>query len=207
VVSALVASAPMRLEIGPGLRPRLPIAGTHFLDISVPAIERLGAGGGIARAGRITELPYADGSFDLVAAFDVIEHVENDRQVFAELNRVLKADGVLLFSVPLHPAEWNQFDEVVGHARRYRPAELQALLAANGWVVEKSAVFGMQANNPFLLHYTVRALTEYRAAAIRCYNWLFFPLGMLLQQKLKWVDGLPDLAGIHEILLVCRRGK
>ena len=205
LVASLLPQAPSRLEIGPGLRPRLPVRGTHFVDISRPAIARLGAEGGIARAGRITELPYADASFDLVAAFDVIEHVENDRQVFAELSRVLKPDAVLIFSVPLHPAHWNEFDDVVGHARRYRPAELRALIEEQGLVVARSAVFGMQANNPVLLHYTVRALSEHRSAAFRCYNWLFFPLGMLLQKRLKWVDGLAELAGVHEILLVCRR--
>ena len=205
LISTLLPSSPMRLEVGPGLRPRLPIAGTHFIDISAPAIERLRAGGGFARSGRITDLPYADGTFDLVAAFDVIEHVVNDRQVFSELSRVLKPDGVLLFSVPLHPAHWNEFDAVVGHARRYRPVELQALIEEHGLVVKKSAVFGMQANNSRLLHYTVRALTEHRAAAIRCYNWLFFPLGMLLQKRLKWVAGLAELTGVYEIVLVCGR--
>ncbi len=52
-VSELLPSVPARLEIGPGLRPRLPIAGTHFLDISPPAIERLNAQGGFAVPGEI----------------------------------------------------------------------------------------------------------------------------------------------------------
>jgi hypothetical protein len=50
LVSEFLPFAPARLEIGPGLRPRLPIAGTHFIDISQPAIERLNARGGIATA-------------------------------------------------------------------------------------------------------------------------------------------------------------
>jgi len=45
LISGLLSDAPARLEIGPGLRPRLPIPGTHFLDISAPAIERLNARG------------------------------------------------------------------------------------------------------------------------------------------------------------------
>ena len=47
-------------------------------------------------------LPFGDREFDLVCAFDVIEHVENDRLVFGEVSRVLKQDGVLMFSVPVH---------------------------------------------------------------------------------------------------------
>lgn len=205
LISALLSGAPHRLEIGPGLRPRLPIAGTNFLDLSPPVVAQLNARGGLARAGEITALPFANDSFDLVAAFDVIEHVEDDERVFAEFMRVLKPDGRLIFSVPLHPALWTTFDDYVGHARRYEPAMLQALLARHGLAVEKSTVFGMQSNSPRLLHYAVQGLTRHPVAAARCYNWLLFPLGMLLQKRLKFTDGLMPLAGIHEVLLVCRR--
>ena len=205
LISALLPAAPRRLEIGPGLRPRLPVAGTHFLDLSPPVVERLNDHGGLARTGEITALPYAGGSFDLVAAFDVIEHVEDDRRVFGELTRVLKPDGRLIFSVPLHPAYWTTFDDYVGHARRYEPAALQALLDSHGLVVEKSAVFGMQSNNPRLLHFAVLGLTRHPVAALRCYNWLFFPLGLLFQRPLNFSDGLMELREVHEVLLVCRR--
>jgi SAM-dependent methyltransferase len=205
LISALLPAAPLRLEIGPGLRPRLPIAGSHFLDLSPPAVARLNACGGIARSGEITALPFGDSIFDLVTAFDVVEHVENDRCVFAELTRVLKPDGRLIFSVPLHPAHWTTFDDCVGHARRYEPAALQELIASHGLTVEKSVVFGMQSNNPRLLQYAVQGLTRHHTAAVRCYNWLFLPLGMLFQKPLKFVDGLMNLTDVHEVLLVCRR--
>ena len=205
MVAALVPAAPQRLEIGPGLRPRLPVAGTHFLDLSPPVVAKLNAGGGLARAGEITALPFADASFDLVAAFDVVEHVDDDRKVFGELTRVLKPEGRLIFSVPLHPAHWTEFDDYVGHARRYEPAALQGLIADHGLVVEKSVVFGMQSNNPRLLHFAVQGLTRHPVAASRCYNWLFLPLGLLLQRPLKFADGLMDLTKVHEVLMVCRR--
>lgn len=205
LISALLPTAPGRLEIGPGLRPRLPVAGTHFLDLSQAVVGRLNECGGLAQRGEITALPYADDRFDLVTAFDVIEHVENDGRVFCELTRVLKPDGYLIFSVPLYPAYWTTFDDYVGHARRYEPAALQALLVSHGLVVEKSTVFGMQSNNPRLLHYAVQGLIRHPVAALRCYNWLFFPIGLLFQQRLKFSDGLMDLKKVHEVLLVCRR--
>ncbi len=205
LISSLLPGAPERLEIGPGLRPRLPIAGTHFLDLSPPAVEQLNARGGIAEVGEITALPFGDGRFDLVTAFDVVEHVEDDRCVFAELARVLKKEGRLIFSVPLHPARWTTFDDYVGHARRYEPAALMELIASHGLVVEKSVVFGMQSNNPRLLHYAVQGLIRYHSAALRWYNWVFFPLGLLCQKRLKFTEGLVNLAGVDEVLLVCRR--
>jgi SAM-dependent methyltransferase len=204
LISTLLPAAPRRLEIGPGLRPRLPIVGTHFLDLSPRVVERLNAGGGIGRCGEITALPYADRNFDLVTAFDVVEHVEDDQRVFAEMVRVLQPGGRLIFSVPLHPAHWTLFDDYVGHARRYEPAGLEAMITAHGLVVEKSVGFGMQSNNPRLLRYAVDGLTRHPVAAARCYNWLFFPLGLLCQKRLKFTDGLMNLTDVHEVLLVCR---
>lgn len=205
LISALLPTAPQRLEIGPGLRPRLPLAGTHFLDLSPPVVERLNAAGGTARTGEITALPFAGATFDLVAAFDVVEHVEDDHRVLAELTRVLKPGGHLLFSVPLHPARWTTFDDCVGHARRYEPAALQEALARHGLVVEKCAVFGMQSNSPRLLRAAVHGLRRHPTAAICCYNWLLFPLGLLLQPRLKFAAGLMDLTAVDEVLLVCRK--
>ncbi len=205
LISTLLPGIPRRLEVGPGLRPRLPVAGTHFLDLCPQVVVRLNDEGGFASMGEITALPFDDHSFDLVTAFDVIEHVEDDGQVFRELTRVLKPEGRLLFSVPLHPVFWTAFDDYVGHARRYEPAGLQAMLTLNRLVVEQSTVFGMQSNNPRLLRFAVHGLTRHPVAALRCYNWLFFPLGLVFQKPLKWTNGLMDLSLIPEVLLLCRR--
>jgi SAM-dependent methyltransferase len=204
LISALLPGDGTRLEIGPGLRPRLPIAGTHFLDLSPAAVARLKARRGLARTGEITALPYPDAHFSLVAAFDVIEHVTDDQRAFAELTRVLRPDGRLVFSVPLHPARWTVFDDHVGHARRYAPAALLALLARHGLAVESSVVFGMQSNNPRLLRHAVDGLKRYPATAAACYNWLFFPLGLLFQPRLKLTSGVMDLLAVDEVLVVCR---
>lgn len=205
LISGLLPLAPERLEIGPGLRPRLPIPGTCFVDISPPVIERLKARGGIALSAEITDLPFSDRKFELVCAFDVIEHAEDDRRVFGEVSRVLKEGGVFIFSVPLHAGLWTKFDEFVGHVRRYDPADLQALLAAHDLVLERSAAYGMQAANPRLLDFSLWCLKHSRREAMWCYNNLFVPLGMLFQKRLKFVDGLIDSTRVDEIVLVCRK--
>ncbi len=205
LIAGLLPQSAARLEIGPGLRPRLPVAGTHFLDLSAVAVAQLNSRDGLAVEGEITALPFADGQFDLVAAFDVIEHVEDDRQVLAELGRVLKPGGVLLCSVPLHTSHWTTFDACVGHARRYDPATLQALLTEHGFIIEQSAVFGMQPNNARLLDYGVRILTQKRRQALRWYNWVFMPLGMFFQKKLSFSPGLMPTDDVHEVALVCRK--
>lgn len=205
LLSALAAAAPARLEIGPGLRPRLPIAGTSFVDISQPALSRLKAHGGLTMLGDVTALPFPDRSFDLVCAFDIVEHIEDDQQAFCEVSRVAKDDAIIVLSVPLHPACWSAFDTLVGHVRRYKPDELLAILRNHSLSLEQSAVFGMQPKSGWLLDFAVWGLTHKPVQAMRWYNGLFLPLGLFLQRPLAWSAGLTDVANVDEILLVCRR--
>jgi SAM-dependent methyltransferase len=205
-LSALAASTSARLEVGPGLRPRLPIADTSFVDISRPALSRLQARGGLAMLGEITALPFPDCSFDLVCAFDIVEHIENDRQSFRELGRVAKDNATVVFSVPLHPARWSAFDALVGHVRRYDPKDLLAILGEHFFVLERSASFGMQPRSGWILDFAVWGLAHHRVQAMRWYNGLFLPLGLFLQRRLAWASGLIDVTNVDELLLVCRRG-
>jgi len=206
LLSALAASATARLEVGPGLHPRLPIAGTHFVDISGPALSRLKARAGLATVGEITALPFRDCSFDLVCAFDIVEHVEDDRQAFRELGRIARDGATVIFSVPLDPARWSAFDALVGHVRRYDPDDLLAILGEHSLVLEQSAAFGMEPRSGWLLDFAVWGLTRRRVQAMRWYNTLFLPLGLLLQRRLACAPGLIDVAKVDELLLVCRRG-
>ncbi|HME73010.1 MAG TPA: class I SAM-dependent methyltransferase [Myxococcota bacterium] len=206
LLSQLAVSAPARLEIGPGLHPRLPIAGTCFVDVSRPALSPLKARGGRATLGEITTLPFPDSTFDLVCAFDIIEHVEDDRQVFRELGRVARDEATVIFSVPLHRARWNAFDALVGHVRRYDPDDLLAILEEYSFVLDQSAGFGMQPRSRWLLDFAVWGLTHRRVQAMSWYNRLFLPLGLLLQRRLEWAPGLIDVAKVDELLLVCGRG-
>ena len=207
LLSRLAASALARLEIGPGLRPRLPIAGTYFVDVSRPAVSRLTARGGLATLGEITSLPFPDRTFDVVCAFDIVEHVEDDQQVFRELGRVARDEATIIFSVPLHPARWSAFDAVVGHVRRYDPDDLLAILEEHSLVLEQSAGFGMQPRSGWLLDFAVWGLTQRPIQAMRWYNRLFLPLGLLLQRRLVWAPGLIDVARVDELLLVCGRRR
>ena len=205
LIAELLATSSARLEIGPGLRPRLPIAGTHFIDLSPAVVQRLNASGGLARQGTLTALPFEDASFDLVCAFDVIEHVEDDLAAFRELSRVLKPNGVLVFSVPLHADQWTEFDAFVGHVRRYDPSQLLVTLLEHRLIPEKSALFGMQPKSPRLLALGVWMLTHKRSSALFWYN-LFLPISILLQKRLTLCPGVPQAGDMAEILLVCRRG-
>ena len=135
LVRELAAAAPRRLEVAPGLRPRLPLEGTCFVDLSHAALRRLHERGATAVHGMIGALPCADASFDLVCALDILEHVADDDGALAELARVAAPGASVLLSVPLHPEAWTAFDDFVGHCRRYEPARI----VANAWPTTASA--------------------------------------------------------------------
>jgi len=77
------------------------------------------------------QLPFADGSFDLLCALDIIEHVDDDRRAIAELSRVAARGAPLLVSTPLPPERWTPSDDFVDHRRRYEPKQIQSLLQRN----------------------------------------------------------------------------
>lgn len=71
-------------------------------------------------------LPFASASFDCVIALDMLEHVEDDVGTMREIRRVLRPDGVFLFTVPASMALWRHHDVMYGHFRRYSRRDLRA---------------------------------------------------------------------------------
>jgi SAM-dependent methyltransferase len=205
LVQSLLPIGGSQLEVAPGLRPRLPLEGTQFLDISTRALSKLRDRGAQVAQGEVGSLPFADGTFDLVCAFDIIEHVEDDGGALSELSRVAKSGGALLISIPLHISMWTPFDDLVGHKRRYEPQDLIAKLAQNHLVVESSAVFGMQPRSSRLVDIGMWWLLHHREKALWWYNRAFIKIGLRFQKKLRLARGMIATEDVDEILLVCRR--
>ena len=204
LVQELATHAPRRLEVAPGLRPRLPLEGTCFVDLSRAALRRLHQQGASAVHGMIGALPCGDARFDLICALDILEHVADDSAALAELARVAAPGASVLLSVPLHPEAWTRFDDFVGHCRRYEPAQILALLEQHGFRLEHSAIYGMQPKSSRLLDLGEWYLTHRRQRAMWWYNRVFMPLGLRFQKPLCWRDGLGETRGVDELLLRCR---
>ncbi len=79
-------------------------------------------------------LPF-DREFDVVGAFDLLEHVADDLAVLRAAHRALNPGGGLVVTVPQHPWLWSPYDALICHQRRYRRAELVGRLAAAGFRV------------------------------------------------------------------------
>ncbi len=206
LVEALLKTHKSPIEIAPGLRPRLPTKGTTFVDISHAAIKTVNSHGGMGTNASISALPFADDTFDLICALDIIEHVEDDQSALAELTRISTDSATLVLSAPLHPDLWTPFDDMVGHYRRYEPNRLITLLEKNEFYVEKSAVFGMKPKSSRLVDVGMWFLKHNPNRAMWWYNRVF-PYVAQRQKPLELYEGIIPTDDIAELLIVCSRQK
>ena len=91
--------------------------------------------------GSLTNLPFEDNSFDLVCAFDVIEHIQEDHQAVKEIKRVLKPKKKFFVTVPAYQFLWSEHDEVNYHYRRYSRTQLSRLFSETGLSVTLKSYF------------------------------------------------------------------
>lgn len=85
-------------------------------------------------------IPFVD-EFDVVGAFDVLEHIEDDAGVLREIHGAVRAGGGVLLTVPQHPFLWSAFDEYSHHKRRYTCGDLLAKVRAAGFDVLRAGSF------------------------------------------------------------------
>ena len=125
------------LEVGCGTGHNLPMlqrfghVDAIEVDPSARAIaeRRLGQSISDARLPELTGIPR--GHYDLIGAFDVIEHIGDDAAAVAALADCLKPGGKLVMAVPAHQWMWSAHDELNHHKRRYSKRALQRLIQAS----------------------------------------------------------------------------
>jgi SAM-dependent methyltransferase len=71
-------------------------------------------------------------TYDILFLWDVIEHIEDQRNFLASALYHLKIGGSLIINVPAVPALWSAYDTVAGHLRRYTPEELMEVVESSG---------------------------------------------------------------------------
>ena len=105
------------------------------------------------------ELPYEDGAFDLVTAFDVVEHMDDDLAGLREMRRVLRPGGRVFLFVPTFMFLWGLQDDVSNHRRRYRLPELRRVLEEAGFEIERATYANITFFLPILVMRKLMRLT------------------------------------------------
>jgi SAM-dependent methyltransferase len=137
------------LEVGCGTGFVLSALREAFPGVRLVGAERYAEGLAVARR-RLpdvelveldaTRMPY-DGEFDVVGAFDVLEHVEADLDALRGLRAAVRPGGGVVLLVPQHPRLWSRMDTVARHVRRYTRRELVAKTRAAGLDVVATTSF------------------------------------------------------------------
>ncbi len=86
------------------------------------------------------KLPFKNNSFDLICAFDVLEHLQYDQLIIKEIRRVLKRGGLFFFTVPAYQFLYSSHDRALQHQRRYNKKHILKLLN-NDFIVIKISFF------------------------------------------------------------------
>jgi SAM-dependent methyltransferase len=89
------------------------------------------------------EWALSSATYDLITAFDVVEHIEDDHGFLRQLRTRIRPGGRLLVTVPAYPFLWSRFDEMNHHHRRYTRGPLDRALAGAGFEIERSTYFNM----------------------------------------------------------------
>ena len=116
------------------------VTGLELAPASLEAARARDAGTVVA--GSLGEpLSFADDSFDLAVALDVLEHVQDDRAALRELARIVVPGGRLVVTVPQYGWLWGEHDVLSHHERRYTRPLLLGRGAAAGWFAERVTSF------------------------------------------------------------------
>ena len=143
------AGATSFLEVGcgtgfvlSGFRQKFPavrIAGTEIYTNGLRFAETRLPGVKLAQMDA-RRLPF-QAEFDVIGAFDVLEHIEEDELVLSELFRAIRPKGGLMLTVPQHPFLWSGVDEYACHKRRYTRPELIRKVRHAGFEVLRATSF------------------------------------------------------------------
>jgi SAM-dependent methyltransferase len=93
--------------------------------------------------GSVTELPFADGSFDAVVSADVVCQVEDGARALREFARVVRPGGAVLVNVPAFRWLWSYHDDTCETKHRYTRSELAGLFRSAGLTVEFASYANM----------------------------------------------------------------
>lgn len=108
------------------------VAGLGFAATRLPAVKFMQMD---AR-----RIPFQE-EFDVIGAFDVLEHIKEDELVLAQIRDALRPGGFIFLTVPQHTWLWSAVDEYTFHVRRYSSADIHRKIETAGFHVIRSTSF------------------------------------------------------------------
>jgi SAM-dependent methyltransferase len=176
------------------------------VDVSDEALEFCRRKGLTVQKGLAETLPYADESFDLTTALDVVEHLDDDIAGLKEMFRVTRTGGYSLIFVPAFMWLWGVQDDISNHRIRYTKKQIVERLEKAGYTIERATYANWTFFAPILAGRTLMKLTGIKPESennvnISALNGVF---GKLFSSESIWLKKLNFPFGVS-IVVVARK--
>lgn len=176
------------------------------VDVSDDALDFCRKKGLTVQKGLAEKLPYADETFDISTALDVIEHLDDDIAGLREMHRVTKTGGYSLIFVPAFMWLWGVQDDISHHRIRYTRKQIVERLEKAGFAVERATYANFTFFAPILGGRVLMKLTGLKPESenninISALNGVF---GKLFSAERFWLNNLNFPFGVS-IVVTARR--
>lgn len=205
--------SPRILDIGCGTGANLEMlarfGSAEGVDVSDNALEFCRKKGLTVQKGLAETLPYADETFDITTALDVVEHLDDDIAGLKEMYRVTKNDGYSLIFVPAFMWLWGVQDDISNHRIRYTKKQIVERLDKAGFTVERATYANWTFFAPILGGRTLMKLTGIKPESennvnISALNGVF---GKLFSAERYWLKNFDFPFGVSIVVIARKRQK
>ena len=177
------------------------------VDVSDDALEFCRQKGLKVQKGLAETMPYADDTFDVTTALDVIEHLDDDVAGLKEMHRVTKPGGYSLIFVPAFMWLWGVQDDISNHRIRYTKKQIVDRLQNAGYTVERATYANWTFFAPILAGRTLMRVTGIKPESennvnLSALNGVF---GKLFSSERFWLKNFNFPFGVS-IVVVARKG-
>jgi len=202
---------PKILDVGCGTGANLEMlanfGAAEGVDVSDDALEFCKIKGLKAHKGLAESLPFAESSFDVVTALDVVEHLDDDVAGLKEMHRVLKSGGKTLIFVPAFMWLWGVQDDVSNHRIRYTKRQIIERLQSAGFEIERATYANWTFFAPILAGRTLMKITGIKPESennvnISALNGIF---GKIFSSEKFWLRNFDFPFGVS-IVIVAKKG-
>ncbi len=176
------------------------------VDVSDDALEFCRGKGLNVQKGLAETLPFADETFNITTALDVVEHLDDDIAGLKEMHRVTKSGGYSLIFVPAFMWLWGVQDDISHHRIRYTKSQIVERLETAGFAVERATYANFTFFAPVLGGRTIMKLTGIKPASenninISALNGIF---GKIFSAEKYWLRNMNFPFGVS-IVVVARK--
>ena len=178
------------------------------VDVSDDALEFCRRKGLKAQKGLAETLPYADETFDLTTALDVVEHLDDDIAGLCEMHRVTKTGGYSLIFVPAFMWLWGVQDDISNHRIRYTRKQIVDRVEKADYKVERATYANWTFFAPILAGRTLMKITGIKPASennvnISALNGVF---GKLFSSERFWLKNFDFPFGVSIVIVARKNG-